>query len=199
MEHIHRVFDQHVQYICIATDGNPLTHSAIVYIHITLDKVKTKAYFMKPIAGMYLLEILNRRMESSFIYIFSGMQCNYRATNDDRAWNAFLKQSRLHLDTSNVDTAIEIDVLEGHLLEYGQFRSLRSRLGMHWSKDLRERYRRKRKASIKQLDKPRLKTSKCCRKKSVDNQRAKLKAAIKEVIDLTERPMPGRYLPRRDM
>ena len=41
------------------------------------------------------------------------MQCNYRATKADRAWNAFLMQSRLHLDTWKIDTGIEIDVLEG--------------------------------------------------------------------------------------
>ena len=66
-------------------------------------------------------------------------------------------------------------------------------------KDPRDRYQQRRKASIKQLAEPRLKSSERCWKKPVDNHRAKLKAAIKEVIDLTERPMPGRYLHRRDM
>ena len=200
MEHIHRVFDQRVQFVYIAVDGNPLTHFAIVYIHVTLEKsVKRKTYFMKPIAGMYLLEIFNQRIESSFAYTFSGMQCNYRATKDDRAWNAFLTQSQLHLDTRKIDTGIEIDVLEIQVLECGQFRSVRSRLGMHWAKDPRDRYQQKRKASIKQLAESRLKSSECSWKKPVDNHRAKRKAAIKEVIDLTERPMPGRYLRQRDM
>ena len=200
MEHIHRVFDQRLQYVCIASDGNSLTPSSIVYIHIAFDKsVQKETYFMKPIAGMYLFEIFNQRIESPFTYTFSGMQCNYRATKDDRAWNAFLTQSRLHLDTRKIDTGIEIEVLESQVLEYGQFRSVRSRLGMHWAEDPRDRYQPKKKASIKQLAEPRLKSSGCCWKKPVDNHRARLKAAIKEVIDLTERPMPGRYLRRRDM
>jgi hypothetical protein len=100
---------------------------------------------------------------------------------------------------SKIVTRIATDFLEGHVLEYGQFRSVRSRLEMLWSKNLGHRYQRKIKASMKQLPEPRLKTSECCRKKPVDNHRNKLKAAIKEVLDFIDRPMPGRYRSRRDM
>lgn len=52
LKHIHQVFDERVQYVCIAADKNPLTRSDLVYIHITLHKrTKRRTYFMKPIAG----------------------------------------------------------------------------------------------------------------------------------------------------
>lgn len=128
------------------------------------------------------------------------MQCNYRVTNDDRAWNNFLKQSLLYFDyIRKIDMNTNIPILAGHVLEYGQFQSVRSRLGTKWSSHAREMYQRKRKAAKNNFDKPRLKTIACLPKKSIENHRAELSAAIQTLIDLTERPMPKKYLQRQDM
>ncbi|CAF1382360.1 unnamed protein product [Adineta steineri] len=49
-----------------------------------------------------------------------GMQCNYRVTNSDRAWNAFLKK--------------------GQFIEFGEFRSVTSRAGTRRSKNIQDEH-----------------------------------------------------------
>ncbi|CAF1382200.1 unnamed protein product [Adineta steineri] len=48
------------------------------------------------------------------------MQCNYQVTNDDRAWNSFLKK--------------------GQYIEFGEFRSVTSRAGTKWSKNIQHEH-----------------------------------------------------------
>ncbi|CAF3874873.1 unnamed protein product [Adineta steineri] len=48
------------------------------------------------------------------------MQCNYRVTNSDRAWNAFLKK--------------------GQFIEFGEFRSVTSRAGTRRSKNIQDEH-----------------------------------------------------------
>ncbi|CAF4247836.1 unnamed protein product [Adineta steineri] len=50
------------------------------------------------------------------------MQCNYRVTNDDRAWNSFLKKA-------------------GQYIEFGEFRSVNSHVGRKRLKNIRNEHK----------------------------------------------------------
>ena len=55
-----------------------------------------------------------------------GEQCNYRVTNNDNAWNAFLKNGSLNFTPKWIGSRTKSCALVGHYIEYGQFRSGRS-------------------------------------------------------------------------
>ncbi|CAF1355830.1 unnamed protein product [Adineta steineri] len=59
------------------------------------------------------------------------MQCNYRVTNDDRAWNSFLKKT-------------------GQYIEFGEFQSVTSHTGTRSSKTIRAEHKQTRTTSSTQ-------------------------------------------------
>ena len=56
-----------------------------------------------------------------------GERCNYRVTNNDSAWNAFLKKGSLNLTQKWIGSRTKCCALVGHYIEYGEFRAVRAR------------------------------------------------------------------------
>ncbi|CAF1481342.1 unnamed protein product [Adineta steineri] len=70
---------------------------------------------------MTMLPFAQYHDESNVKAESEGMECNYRVTNDDRAWNSFLKK--------------------GQFIESGEFRSVTSRAGTKCSKKIQDEYK----------------------------------------------------------
>ena len=103
MQHIQREFHGSIQYICVASLNESHTLSPVMYIQIILLKpVNKETYFLRTIAGSDSLALI-RTVPTDFLtgcmslLFASGDECNYQVTCDDRAWNAFLKNSELHI------------------------------------------------------------------------------------------------------
>lgn len=101
MEHIKNEFGRLIQYVCISSPRDIETSSSssssssttTIYIQINLhQRVNKKTYFFQSIAGISEKDAEYDVLIATEICILLGMQCNYRVTTDDRAWNSFLKR-----------------------------------------------------------------------------------------------------------
>lgn len=95
MKHIQNEFKELLDYVCLSSFNDTQAANVLVYIQIILKKVvNKKTYFLSAIAGENGMSKQKEKHLYSVISLsFSGMQCNYHVTSDDRAWNMFLKKS----------------------------------------------------------------------------------------------------------
>jgi len=99
-----------IQYICISMDNVdvPTIDPPQIYIQIVLTKVINKiGWFLDKITGTD--------------------DCNYLVTNNDLAWNEFIKKSMRYVYLCNWECFISFD-LDRSFYEFGQFRSKRTRV-----------------------------------------------------------------------
>lgn len=86
-----------IQYACVSTDHFQSTPIIIIpfrmiYIQIILTKVINKhGWFLDRVAGTRLLHFIID-LNVGLISIFLGVQCNYHVTDNDLAWNEFIRR-----------------------------------------------------------------------------------------------------------
>lgn len=82
------------QYVCVAIDhfeSTPIvTPFRMIYIQIILTKVVNKhGWFLDRVTGTCLLYLIVNFEWNDF---FLGVQCNYHVTDNDLAWNEFIRR-----------------------------------------------------------------------------------------------------------
>jgi predicted nucleic acid-binding OB-fold protein len=98
MNEICRQFPPSVlQYVCISIDYSQLTTTSRTnYIQVILKKVVNKnGWFLDKITGMY--DRCRIRPYSLEIIHKIGDKCNYHVTNNDMAWNEYIKKGKVIL------------------------------------------------------------------------------------------------------
>ncbi|CAF4001522.1 unnamed protein product [Rotaria magnacalcarata] len=126
-----------------------------------------------PYTLVYIQIILQKTINKKtyFLKAVAGMQCNYEVTYNDRAWNTYLKKV-------------------GNHIEFGSFQSVKSRTGTKWSEAIRQKHKSTIKKSKKNHIQLQNTKSQLIAKQVADDIMAKVKASIKEAIDVTDSQMP---------
>lgn len=95
LHYIQEEFHGRLQYACVSSIYDHSSFISNSFIQIILNKsMHKKGYFFRPLTGTYFYE-----NDCNLIVLFQnhcsiiGMRCNYKVTNNDRAWNRFLKKS----------------------------------------------------------------------------------------------------------
>nr|ACD54664.1 unknown [Adineta vaga] len=118
--------------------------------------------------SIYYIQInLHKKINKKRLFLkeISGMNCNYQVTRDDRAWNAFLKKV-------------------GAYIEYGQFRSVRSRLGIESTRAGGNKCKKLRKGTLVQNQKIEMKTMQLIVKQLVEIITTNVRTSIDNAIQL---------------
>lgn len=103
MKHIQNEFDHRIKYMCISSreDEQTSNNHRLIYIQIILKKIiNKKTYFLKAVSGANYMHFINVYILLNcstriYVMLILGIQCNYKVTTNDLAWNVFLKKGWL--------------------------------------------------------------------------------------------------------
>ena len=93
MNEIRRQFsDARLQYVCIASEKNTARTKSHLHVQIiTKELINKKSWFLDDITG----KESHHRVCTSHHHGALGTHCNYQITNNDRAWNEYIKKGSL--------------------------------------------------------------------------------------------------------
>lgn len=93
LNEIRRQFlDTRLQYVCIASEKNAMGTKSHLHVQIiTKQTIDKRSWFLDDITGKNSHVSMNN---IEFFFSLKGTHCNYQITNNDKAWNEYIKKSR---------------------------------------------------------------------------------------------------------
>ena len=94
LNEIRRQFhDARLQYVCIASEKNINGNKSHLHIQIiTKQTIDKRSWFLDDITGKHSDVSMNNI--EFFFFSSKGTHCNYQITNNDKAWNEYIKKGR---------------------------------------------------------------------------------------------------------